>query len=130
MQKFDLVQSLCKFRVVPMRQDVYQVRKGLFLVYCPDTSTATLKCRNGSHTELHLQKGTQQVRIPPGCQVFFQDHLATSDFSIQLAAEVLHFTWDWDPLTFLPSSEIEEMRGTLKNLSALHLHHPDLIELP
>jgi hypothetical protein len=71
MQRFQLVWSLCKFRVVPMREQVYQVRKGQFLVYCPDTSTATLKCHNGLHSKVHLQKGTQQVWIPPGCQGFF-----------------------------------------------------------
>jgi hypothetical protein len=125
MQKFELVRSLCKFKVVPMREQVYQVQKGQFLVYSLDISTDTMKCRNGSHSELHLQKGIQQIWIPPGCQGFFQDHLATSDFSVRLASEVLHFTWDWDPLT----GEIAEMSRTLKNLSALHLHHPDLVEL-
>jgi hypothetical protein len=129
MQKFELVQSLCKFKVAPMREQVYQVRKGQFLVYCPGMSTATLKCRNGSHSELHLQKGTQQIQIPPGCQGFFQDHLAMSDFSVRLASEVLHFTWDWDTLTFLPAVEIAEMSRTLKNHSALHLHHPDWVKL-
>jgi hypothetical protein len=129
MQRFELVRSLCKFWVVSLKEQVYWVWKGQFLVYCPNTSTATMRCHNGSHSELHLQKGTQQVRLPPRCQGFFHNHLATSDFSIWLASEVLHFNWDWDPLTFLPAGEIEEMRRTLKNLSALHLHHPDLIEL-
>ncbi len=32
-------------------------------------------------------------------------------------------------MTFLPAGEIAEMSRTLKNLSAKHLHHPDLIEL-
>ncbi len=129
MQRFKLVQSLCKFKVVPLKEQVYQVRKGQFLVYSTDTSTAMMRCRNGSHSEIHLQKGTQQVWIPPGCQGFFLDHLATSDYSVRLASEVLHFNWEWDPLTFLPAGEIKEMGRTLKNLSALHLHHPDLVEL-
>jgi hypothetical protein len=129
MQRFELVRSLCKFRVVPLKEQVYQVRKGQLLVYSPDTSTATMKCRNGFHSEIHLQRGTQQVMIPPGCQGFFQDHLATSDYSVRLASEVLHFNWEWDPVTFLPAGEIAEMSRTLRNLSAMHLHHPDLIEL-
>jgi hypothetical protein len=57
------------------------------------------------------------------CQGFFQDHLATSDFSVRLASEVLHFTWDWDPLTFLPAGEIAEMSRTLKNVSALYVFY-------
>jgi len=129
MQRFELVRGLCKFRVTPLKEQVYQVRKGQYLVYSPDTSTATMKCRNGSHSEIHLQKGTQQVQIPPGCQGFFLDHLATSDFSVRLASEILHFGWDWDPLTLLPAGDIADMGRMLKNMSELHLHHPDLLEL-
>jgi hypothetical protein len=115
--------------VVPLKEQVYQVRKGQYLVYSPDTSTAMMRCQNGSHSEIHLQRGTQQITIPPGCQGFFLGHLATSDCSVRLASKVLHFNWEWDPLTLLPVGEIEEMGRTLKNLSALHLHHPDLVEL-
>ncbi len=57
MQKFELVCSLCKFGVVLMKEQVYQVRKGQFLVYCLDARMTTLKCCNGSHSELHFQKG-------------------------------------------------------------------------
>ncbi len=35
MQKFGVVKDLCKFKVVPMSEQVYQVKKGLFLVYAP-----------------------------------------------------------------------------------------------
>jgi hypothetical protein len=57
------------------------------------------------------------------------DHLATSDYSVRLASEVLHFGWDWDPLTLLPAGDIPDMGRMLKNMSDLHLHHPDLLEL-
>ncbi len=129
MQRFELVRGLCKFRVIPMKEQVYQVRKGQYLVYSPNTSTATMRCRNGSHSEIHLQRGTQQVKIPAGCQGFFLDHLATSGYSVRLASEVLHFGWDWDPLTLLPAGDIADMGRMLKNMSDLHLHHPDLLEL-
>jgi hypothetical protein len=129
MQRFELVRGLCKFQLIPMKEQVYQVRKGQYLVYSPDTSTATMRCRNGSHSEIHLQKGTQQIKIPPGCQGFFLDHLATSDYSVRLASEVLHFGWDWDPLTLLPAGDIADIGRMLKNMSDLHLHHPDLLEL-
>jgi hypothetical protein len=129
MQRFELVRGLCKFRVIPLKEQVYQVRKGQYLVYSPEASTANMRCRNGSHHELHLQKGTQQVKIPPGCQGFFLDHLATSDYSVRLASEVVHYGWDWDPLTLLPAGDIADMGRMLRNLSDLHLHHPDLLEL-
>jgi len=109
MQKFDLVRSLCKFRVMPMKEQVYQVWKGQFLVYSLDASTASLKCCKGCHSELHVQKGTQEIWILPGCKGFFNNHLTTSNFSVWLSSEVSHFSWDWDPLTFLLAGEIEEM---------------------
>jgi hypothetical protein len=31
------------------------VRKGQYLVYSPKASTASMRCRNGSHSEIHLQ---------------------------------------------------------------------------
>jgi hypothetical protein len=129
MQRFEIVRGLCKFRVIPMKEQVYQVSKGQYLVYSPDTSTATMRCQNGNHSEIHLQRWTQQVKIPPGCQGFFLDHLAISDYSVRLASEVLHFGWDWDPLTLLPAGDIADMGRMLKNMSNLHLHHPDLLEL-
>ncbi len=129
MQHFELVCGLCKFRVVPLKEQVYQVLKGQYLVYSPEASTTSMRCRNSSHSEIHLQQGTQQIKIPPGCQGFFLDHLATSDYSVRLASEVLHFGWDWDPLTLLLAGDIAEMGRMLRNLSDLHLHHPDLLEL-
>jgi hypothetical protein len=129
MQRFELVHGLCKFRVVPLKEQVYQVRKGQYLVYSPEASTANMRCRNGSHHEIHLQRGMQQIKIPPGCQGFFLDNLATSDYSVRLASEVLHYGWDWDPLTLLPAGDIANMGRMLCNLSDLHLHHPDLLEL-
>ncbi len=129
MQRFELVRGLCKFKVVPLKEQVYQVRKGQYLVFSPEASTANMRCRNGSHHEIHLQRGTQQIKIPPGCQGFFLDHLATSDYSVRLASEVVHYGWDWDPLTLLPAGDIADMGRMLRNLSDLHLHHPDLLEL-
>ncbi len=133
MQRFSVVKDLCNFKVVPMREQVYQVKKGLFLVYAPEPRNADVVCRNTSHpethSEIHLAKGTQQIKIAPGCQAFFAEHLATSDYSIRLDSEIVHFEWDWDPLEIFPAEEIQEMAETLKNLSALNLQKPDLAEL-
>ncbi len=119
--------------VVPMSKQVYQVKKCLFLVYALEPHNADLVCRNTSHpethSEIHLAKGTQQIRIPPGCQAHFSEHLATSDYSIRLNSEIVHFEWDRDPLSIFPAGEIEEMAETLKNLSALNLQQPNLADL-
>jgi hypothetical protein len=92
------------------------------------TRNADVVCRNTSHpethSEIHLAKGTQQIRIAPGCQAYFAEHLATSDYSIRLDSEIVHFEWDWDPLAIFPAEEIKEMAETLKNLSALNLQKP------
>jgi hypothetical protein len=48
---------------------------------------------------------------------------------VRLANEVLHFGWNWDPLTLLPAGDIADMGRMLRNLSDLHLYHPDLLEL-
>ena len=100
MQRFGVVKDLCIFKVVPMREQVYQVKKGLFLVYASEPRNADVVCRNTSHpethSEIHLAKGTQQIRIAPGCQAYFAEHLATSDYSIRLDSEIVHFEWDWD----------------------------------
>jgi hypothetical protein len=42
---------------------------------------------------------------------------------------VVHYDWNWDPLTLLPAGDIADMGRMLRNLSDLHLHHPDLLEL-
>jgi hypothetical protein len=116
-----------------MSEQVYQVKKGLFLVYVPEPCNADLVCCNTSHpkthSEIHLAKGTQQIRIPPGCQAHFSEHLATSNFSIRLDSEIVHFECDWDPLSIFPAGEIEEMAETLKNLSTLNFQQPDLANL-
>jgi hypothetical protein len=128
MQKFEAAQNLCKSKVIPVEEQVNQLRKGLFVIYVPEAATASIKCRNGTHSEVHLRKGTQQVTISPGCQGFFTEHMVTSDYSVKLDSNILHFDWDWDPVTFLPAGEVEEMAETLKHLKELKLHYPDLSE--
>ncbi len=44
MQKFKVVKDLCKFKVVPVSEQVYQVKKGLFLVYALEPRNADLVC--------------------------------------------------------------------------------------
>jgi hypothetical protein len=77
-----------------------------------------------------IWRSTSNVELSKsGCQGFFLDHLATYEHSVRLASEVLHFGWEWDPLTLLPAEEIASMGRMLRNLTDLHLHHQDLLEL-
>ncbi len=78
---------------------------------------------------MHLKKGTQQLHIPPGCQGTFPNHLVTSDWSIRLNDSIIHYEWNWDPLTFMPAGEMELMSEALKHIGELRLHQLDLADL-
>jgi hypothetical protein len=129
MQQFEAAQNLCPFKVVPVEEQVYQLRKGHFIAYLPTFTTVNIQCRNGTATEMHLKKGTQQLHISPGCQGSFPNHLVTSDYSVRLDANIMHFEWDWDPINFLPHGEFEEMAGVLNKIGELKLHQPNLADL-
>ncbi len=129
MQEFDTAQTLCPFKVVPVEERVYQLRKGHFITYLPGHTTVNIRCRDGSASEMHLKKGTQQLHIPPGCQGIFPNHLVTSDWSVRLNNSIIHYEWDWDPVSFMPAEEMEQMGEALKHIGELRLHQPDLANL-
>ncbi len=129
MQQFSAAQTLCPFKVVPVEERVYQLRKGHFIAYLPGYTTVNIQCRDGTASEMHLKKGTQQLHIPPGCQGVFPNHLVTSDWSVRLNDSIIHYEWDWDPINFLPAGEMEQMAEALKHIGELRLHHPDLTDL-
>jgi hypothetical protein len=129
MLQFEAAQTLCPFKVVPVKEQVYQLCKGHFIAYLPGYTTVNIRCRDGSASEMHLKKGTQQLHIPPGCQGTFPNHLVTSDWSVRLNDSIIHYKWDWDPITFMPAGEREQMGEALKHIVELWLHQPDLADL-
>jgi hypothetical protein len=42
---------------------------------------------------------------------------------------VIHYRWDWDPVTFLEPGEFSEMFTVVHHLKELKLHHPALSDL-
>jgi hypothetical protein len=126
MQKFKEAQSLCSFKVVPVEEHIYQLKKGCFIVNLLQATLVHLKCRDKTHSELHMNPGTQQLFIPPGCQGTFRHHLVTSDYSVCLNSEVIHYDLDWDPITFLEPREFNEMSTVVHHLKELKLWHPTL----
>jgi len=78
---------------------------------------------------MHLKKGTQLLHISPGCQGTFPNHLLMSDYLVWLHTNIIHYKWDWDPITFLPHGDIEEMVEVLKHIGKLRLHQLDLSDL-
>jgi hypothetical protein len=78
---------------------------------------------------MHLIKGMQQIHISLGCQGVFLNHLVTSDYSVHLDANIMHSEWDWDPISFLPAVEYQEMSEVLKHIGELKLHQPDMSDL-
>jgi hypothetical protein len=129
MQEFDAAQTLCPFKVVPVKERVYQLSKGHFIVYLPGHTTVNIQSWDGKASEMHLKKGTQQLHIPPRCQGTYLNHLVTSDWSVCLNNSIIHYEWDWDPLTFMPAGEMEQMGEALKHIGELQLHQPDLADL-
>jgi len=129
MQKFKEAQSLCSFKVVPVEEHIYQLKKGRFILYLPQATPVHLKCRDKTHSKLHMNPGTQQLVIPPGCQGTFGRHLITSDYSVRLDSEVIHYEWDWDPITFLEPDEFIKMSTVVHHLKELKLRHPALSDL-
>ncbi len=78
---------------------------------------------------MHLKKDMQQLHIPPGCQGTFPHHLVTSDYSVLLDTNIVHYEWDWDHISFLLPREMEQMGEGLKQIGELRLHQPDLADL-
>jgi hypothetical protein len=48
---------------------------------------------------------------------------------VRLDSEVLHYKWDWDPITFLDPEEFHEMSTVVQHLKELKLCHPALYDL-
>ncbi len=129
MQQFKEAQTLCPFMVLLVEERVYQLWKGHFIAYLLEQITVNIACRDGKASELHLSKGSQQVRIPPRCTGIFPHHLVTSDFSVKLNHSIVHYKWHQDPFNFLPADKYHQMEETLKHVGELRLHQPDLSDL-
>ena len=69
------------------------------IFYTPFPLSTQITCNNGSYFNIKI-KQVQQLSIPEGCSVELTNHTITSDFSIRLNSESIHFKWDFDPLNF------------------------------
>ena len=127
-QDFSTAKATCKFEVAPITEKVFQLRKNWFAAYLPGPATIPIKCRNGTVTEKHLSRGSQQFHLSPGCEAYFNTHQVFSDLSIKMPAEIVHFEWSWEPLSMLnmlPTEVIPE----LERLRQFGLHRPALTDL-
>jgi hypothetical protein len=48
---------------------------------------------------------------------------------VRLDSEVIHYEWDWDPITFLEPDEFIKMSTVVHHLKELKLRHPALSDL-
>jgi hypothetical protein len=127
-QDFKTARATCKFEVSPVTEKVFQLRKNWFAAYLPGPATIPIKCRNGTVTEKHLGRGSQQFHLSPGCEAYFSAHQVFSDLSIKMPAEIIHFEWTWEPLTMLdllPS----EVTPELDRLRRFGVNRPALTDL-
>ncbi len=109
-----------------MSEQTYQVRKGVFLVFSPDASMGNLKCQNGTHSEIHLRKGTQQILISPSCQGFFAKHRGYGRLLGEDGQQHGAFQMGLGPAGIPPC---QRDQGDVQNFSAMSVHLPDLTEL-
>jgi len=127
-QDFKTARATCKFEVAPVTEKVFQLRKNWFAAYLPSPATIPIKCRNGTVTEKHLGRGSQQFHLSPGCEAYFSYHQVFSDLSIKMPAEILHFEWSWDPLNMLNMLPTE-VSPELERLQKFGIHRPQLTDL-
>ena len=119
------VKENCRIDRRPLRETVYQLSATDHLVYTPTPLTTQILCSNGSHYPLRLHD-TSRLHVPESCLTELRNHTITSDGSIRIKADPLHFQWDFDPL-LLPSellssaAHLDDELNTLKeSLHALH----------
>jgi hypothetical protein len=128
-QQFEAAQRLCKFELVLITEQVYQLKKHHFLVYLPQALTVPIKCRNGSTTEKHLSKGHREIYISSGCEAEFINHRITTDTSITFPADILHFEWQWDKLQITDFMNFDELPVELLQLAHNGITRPTLSDL-
>jgi len=128
MSLFEEAEKICKFKVVPAEEQVYQIHKGEFIVYSPNPVTVNIRCRNGTATEKHLRKGSQKFDLSKGCSGELALHKVIADYSSNLGNEIKVFEWEWDSVNFMDGRD-KELSAALDKLQHIKIHTPDLSEL-
>ena len=89
----------CKIDRVNLREQVYQISNTEHIIYSPIPLSTQIFCNNGSYFNVKI-KQVKQIYVPEGCSIDLTNHTITSDFSIRLNSESIHFEWDFNPLDF------------------------------
>jgi hypothetical protein len=126
-QDLDAAKNLCTLRILTAQEMVRQLKNNWFAVFLPKQITVPLQCRNGTSRELMMPSGISSFHLSEGCTASFQEHLVTSDFSVQTPSDFIHYEWKWgsfdlikdglDQLTLLPE---------LKTLADNGINYPTL----
>ena len=128
MSMFEQAQKLCKFRVAPAEELAYQIKKGEFIIYVNQPATINIMCRNNTHSEKHLKKGSQTITISKGCHGELQYHKLVSDYSDSLNSDITTYTWDWEPTNFMQNFG-EDIPKAIAKLADMQIHAPDLAQI-
>ena len=128
MSLFSEAEKICKFKVVPAEEQVYQIHKGEFIVYSPTPVTVNIRCRNGSVAEKHLKRGSQRFDLSRGCTGELSLHKIVADYSSDLGNDIQLVEWDWEPTHFMDGKD-QELSSALEKLNRVKIHAPDLSEL-
>ncbi len=72
------------------------------MLYEPAPLMVPVVCSNGSHSELHVQRGISKFHQTAGCTTDFPRYQQLSDISIPIPQDYIQLEMDWDPVSFLP----------------------------
>ena len=127
-QDFEAVKLLCKLEIHRSGEIVHQLLNNWFLAYSPIAQTAPIDCRNGTSSEVYLVKGDNKFYLSPGCRAHLKDHLVSSDLSVRLDSDILHFEWRWSELS-LQDLQPEDILPQLQLLHDSGIHRPTFSDL-
>lgn len=125
---FEQAEKVCKFKVVPAEEQVYQIHKGEFIVYSPTPVTVNIKCRNGTASEKHLKRGSQKFDLSKGCSAELSLHKIIADYSTDLGSSIKVFDWEWDSVNFMDGRD-KEISAAIEKLHSIKILTPELSEL-
>ena len=126
-QQLEAAKKICTLRLHPAEEMVRQLKNNWFAVFLPKQITVPIQCRNGTSKELMMPTGVSSFHLSEGCTASLNDHLVTSDFSVQTPSDFIHYEWKWDS-TDLMADGLDKLTliPELKTLSDHGIHYPTL----
>ena len=127
-QQFDSVKQLCPLEIRKTEEVVHPLLNNWFLAFSPEVQTAPIQCRNGTQSEIYLQRGINKLFISPGCRCILNEHIVTSYLNVKMDSDIIHYEWSWDRIS-LDDFELESLAPHLNMMEAAGLKRPTFQDL-